>query len=390
LNLGAQEDQPEIEQEDKPKKIQLNGYIKNMQSVYLIDSLNPLVQDAVLLDNLVHHRLNFTYFIHPNWTLRADLRNRIFVGESMKMNPFYGELIDLGSTNSLLDREAWYSPSWLLVNRQDLVIHSTLDRFYLEFIKGNWEVRLGRQRINWGITSFWNPNDIFNAYNFTDFDYEERPGSDALRVTYYTGMLSKLEFAVQAFDAVENINAAMLWQFNKWNYDFQLMSGLSYNDVVIGGGWAGGIKNIGFKGEASFFQPLADSVDQSFTASLAFDYAFANSLFLNFGFLYNSNGLANSNISELFAFELSAKNLYPFPYSMMASVSYPFNPIFFGNLAVVYSPGTSNAMFISPSLSYSIKTNWDLDFVGQIMLGNDGQSYTSPVQLLFLRLKYSY
>lgn len=31
----------------------------------------------------------------------------------------------------------------------------------------------------------WNPNDWFNTYNYFDFDYEERPGTDAIRVRVY-------------------------------------------------------------------------------------------------------------------------------------------------------------------------------------------------------------
>ena len=57
---------------------------------------------------------------------------------------------------------------------------------------------------------------------------------------------------------------------------------------------------------------------------------------------------------------------------------------------VVYSPGESHALFISPSFSYTIKDNWDLSFVGQIALNTAGQYYISPTQVFFLRFKYSF
>lgn len=381
----------EPEPEEKLKKWQLNGYVKNMQTTYFIDSLNPFVKDLVLLDNLVHNRINFKWFISKEFTFKVDMRNRIFMGELMKLTPNYGNLVDSLATNRLLNRKAWYSPSWLIVNRKDLAIHSMLDRLYIEFVKGKWEVRLGRQRINWGITTFWNPHDIFNAYNFTDFDYEERPGSDALRLTYYPGMLSKIEIAVQAFDCYENINAGMLWKFNKWGYDFQLMGGLNYQNLVTGVGWAGGIKNVGFKGEGSYFYALEDSTNRhSFAGSLTADYIFGNSLFINGGFLYNSNGSVGGNIANLFGFRLSAKNIYPYRYSLMLALGYPFSPVFSGNIAIVYSLGDSHAMFLSPAFSYSIKENWDIDMVGQLMFGVDNGKYKSPAQVLFLRVKYSF
>ena len=52
----------------------------------------------------------------------------------------------------------------------------------------------------------WNPNDLFNAFSFVDFDYEERPGSDALRIQKYTGYFHAnivgLRDDVEAIDAV--------------------------------------------------------------------------------------------------------------------------------------------------------------------------------------------
>ena len=81
-----------------------------------------------------------------------------------------------------------------------VVFNTTIDRVFLEYNKNDWEVRVGRQRINWGINLAWNPNDVFNAYSFFDFDYEERPGSDAIRIRKYTGIASSVELAANITD----------------------------------------------------------------------------------------------------------------------------------------------------------------------------------------------
>ena len=386
LNISAQSnDSLPIK---KNKNWTLSGYVKNMQTVYFIDSINPFFKDKILIDNLIHNRLNFKWYINKNFNVKIDLRNRISLGQLMEMSPDFGDRVDLNSSNPLLDRKAWYSPSWLILNRKDLVIHSMIDRFYLEFTNKQWEISIGRQRINWGINNFWNPNDIFNTYNFTDFDYEEKPGSDAVKLTYNSGLLSKLELAVQAFDAYGNFNGALLWQFNKKGYDFQLLSALSYRHIVGGFAWAGNIRKVGFKGENSYFWSLEDTIKNSFNSSLTADYIFKNSLFLNMGFLYNSNG-SNANISSLFTYKISPRNLYPYRYNLLLSASYQINPLLNSSLAIVYSPGKSNALFISPNLSYSIIENWDLDLVAQIMCWSD-KAYKSPFQMLFLRLKWSF
>jgi hypothetical protein len=73
-------------------------------------------------------------------------------------------------------------------------------------------------------------------------------------------------------------------------------------------------------------------------------------------------------------------------------VSYPFTPLLNGSLATIYSPVRTHALFINPTLTVSVAQNWDLDFVGQIVFNesNTEETYKSPIQALFLRLKLSY
>ena len=62
----------------------------------------------------------------------------------------------------------------------------------------------------------WNPNDIFNTYNLLDFDYEERPGSDAIRIQYYLGDFSKIEVAAKKGSSKDDHIVAAMYKFNKW------------------------------------------------------------------------------------------------------------------------------------------------------------------------------
>lgn len=369
-----------------PKNWALNGYVKYLTSVYFLHQPNK----AMLQDNLVHNRLNFKWYINDAFTFKADLRTRVFFGEFIKLQPNYGQTILAGDSA----KNGYYDYlSWVLLNERGAVIHSTLDRLYLQYSKGNWDIRLGRQRINWGINTIWNPNDIFNTYSFTDFDYEERPGSDALRVQYFTGVASSIEFAAKAFTRWENATAAFLWKTNKWEYDFQVLVGITEQDLVIGGGWAGNIKSAGFKGEFSYFYNIADTTTNrhSFTGTVSFDYIFSNSrTYLVVGLMYNSNGSTNANSSALFAYRPSAKNLYPYRYSIFATFSQPIKEIFSVGLTAIYSPGESHSLFVTPNFSYIINEKWDISIVGQVSLNQSNGYYVSPVQVAFLRVKFSF
>ena len=175
--------------------------------------------------------------------------------------------------------------------------------------------RLGRQRINWGISPVWNPNDLFNAFNYLDFDYEERPGADAARFEYYTGSASSIEGAFKlAEDSDEHVGAA-IYRFNTSGYDLQFLAGRFQEDWAAGGGWAGNIGEAGFKGEATVFVPSSDAPDTSdvtVSATAAIEYGFQNGWITTASYLLNSAGASDSRDAASFLlFEPTAKNLMP-------------------------------------------------------------------------------
>ncbi|MCB9264396.1 MAG: hypothetical protein H6558_05145 [Lewinellaceae bacterium] len=375
--------------QDKSKNWSLSGYVKNMQTLLFFNDAYPDLQqgmlvDTFLQDNLIHNRLNFHWLLNDELKLRADLRTRVFYGDLVRATPGYGKSIDNVNND-------YFDLSLILLNENAWVVHTMIDRLYLEYFKGNWEVRLGRQRINWGISTVWNPNDIFNAFSFTDFDYEERPGSDALRVKYYTGFASSVELAVRMFDNFDEATIAGMWKFNTGSYDIQVLGGYDRQNLVIGGGWAGNLDDAGLKGELTYFLPLEKEKNDAFAATVGIDYSFSNSLYINTGYLFNSVGSTTAGVSNLFEFELSARNLYPYRHAVFAQVSYPFTPLLNGGAAFIYSPVEVHALFANPTLTLSVAENWDLDFVGQVVFDKEqGKGFVSPLQAFFLRLKFSY
>lgn len=390
-------------QDKEPKNWELTGYQKMLNSFFVFNNSWPEGEfpnltfvDTFLQDNLLHNRLNFRWYISDQFTFRSDLRTRLFFGQLVQATPGFANQVDDANND-------YFDLSWVIMRSRSAVLHTMLDRLYLQYNNGNWEVTLGRQRINWGINTVWNPNDIWNAFDFTDFDYEERPGSDALLVKRYFGFASSLEAGIRMADRLEESTFALLGKFNKWQYDFQFLAGYWKTFAVGGFGYAGNIGNAGFKGELSYFFATRDSlpnrttgiieaVDNSFSASFGLDYSFRNSFYINLGYLYNSLGLQNVSSALLFTFQLDARNLYPYRHSLFFQWTYPFTPLLNAGMAFIYSPVTIHALFFNPTLTYSIATGWDLDLVGQISFNRDEKEggYPSPVQSVFLRIKWSF
>ena len=248
-NSVGQNDTDSSENSYLKEHINFGGYVKYMNT-------NSFVQlNQIATDNLFHNRLNFKYYINAKWTVKVEMRNRIFYGSSLQNVPNYANSI--GADAGALDM------SFNIINEPALLFNSTIDRANIEYNSGKWNVKLGRQRINWGINLAWNPNDLFNAYNFVDFDYAERPGSDAARITYYATDMSQIEVAYRPGKTLNESILAALYKFNKWRYDIQWIVA-NYNADLAGGvGFAGNLWQAGFKGEGTYFHPKNNFIDTS-------------------------------------------------------------------------------------------------------------------------------
>jgi hypothetical protein len=378
-------------QEEKERKWTLNGYIKNLTTYSVQNTPLPQAQDK-LLDNLVHNRLNFKWYPFENLKFVAEMRNRIFMGDQVRLNPYYADLAFRGADDYWTLSKYWEDSS-------RVIFHTILDRLYFQYTKDKFETKLGRQRINWGINTAFNPNDIFNAFSYFNFDYEERPGSDAILVKYYTGIASSVEIAAKMADSLNVFTGAALWKINYHNYDIQFLGGLTNGNLVVGSGWAGNIKQAGFKGEGSYFYPLRqepfryeiDSND-AVVGTISLDYSFKNSLYLLGSIMYSSNGSKSPNALEQLAYysgAISAKFLSPYTWTGFVQASYQFHPLVNGALAIIGYPGSSDA-FLNPYLTISAKQNFDIDLISQLLFNQVKGDFKLTNQLYFLRLKYSF
>ena len=363
---------------------QMRGYVKNMQTFQMTD-LNYISHN-----NLVHNRLNFRAFATDQITVGLEVRNRLFTGDQVTFNPTFKQSVDFD--NGLVDL------SWLWLDENAIAGLTQIDRAWVKWANDKWEITAGRQRINWGLNAFWNSNDLFNTFNLVDFDYEERPGSDAIRVQRYFKDYSSFELAIAPSEHDSAWVGAGIYRFNKWTYDFQVLAGWWNEDVTAGLGWAGNLGNASFKGEVTYFHPQNNWTDTSgaLSASISVDYVFPGNLYVMGGVLFNSLGADTTlNFAEIANSAIvsqappSAKNLMPAMYSTLLSVSRPLSPLITASLVGIYSPGM-NLVFIMPSMSAAVASNWDLSLFAQTSMLDNGRAFRNYGTAVFVRLKWGF
>lgn len=363
--------------QEKKKLLTLNGYISTLQSVTFDSLSGPLIND-----NLIHNRINIKGYINDHITFASEFRNRLFTGDMVRLNPAYSEMT--------ASDQGWVDLSWNILNEQSFFLNTTIDRLWMDFNFGKFQARVGRQRINWGQTLVWNPNDIFNTYSFFDFDYVERPGSDAVRLQYYPGSSSAIEIALKA-DYQDRITAAALYRLNKWGYDLQFLAGYFNNeDFVAGAGWSGALGTVSFRGEASWFQPVKAVSHATGTGifTLGFDKAFKNNAMAQLQLMYCNEPLDLVSFSALYSGNISTRDLAFSKFTAFGQFSYPVTPLLNIGISAMWFPDLKG-YFAGCSLDYSFAENVDFSLFWQHF---DGIMINSRITMNigFLRVKFSF
>ncbi len=356
-----------------------SGYVSSLQSAQFID-----FEENWNAENFLHNRLKFNVYFGEHLTLNAEVRNRMFWKNV--------ETEGARFTDRVSGQSEWADMDHIWVDGTSVLLHSKVDRLALEMNAGKFNLKVGRQRINWGRTYVWNCNDIFNSYSFFDFDYVEKPGSDAARLIYYFGMASQLETAVKV-NAEGKMTAAGYALFNVKGYDIQFFGALvDEREYAFGAGWAGDLWKMGFKGEATYLLPKEEfesTYDKSLLVSAGLEYMFENQLMIRSEYLYNEAAPEIGDLTTLLLTENSVRNLSFSKNNVFLGMDYPITPLLTTSVSGMWM-SELDGFFAGPTLTYSLKDNLDFSLVGQYfnMKPDGGERFS--VVLGFLKLQYSF
>lgn len=372
-------------QQEKPKP-ELDGYVKYMQTTAFSD-----ISDYWITDNLIHNRLDFSYAPAQWLDFKVSVRNRFLFGQQVSMMYIPG----IGNTYAaMVDKNnGMFDLSWNYLENKSFFFNTSIDRAFIDIQKGKWDFTLGRHRINWGQTFVWNSNDLFNAYSYFDFDYEEKPGSDAIRIQYNLDYASRIDLAASV-NSDTSITAAGMYAFNAKGFDIQFLAGLyRSDDFAAGMGFTGNLFKGSLRGEAAYFHPTEKTADTTgvYSISLGYDYVFKNSIMAQCEVLFNNSApkQANFNIANFYTMNLSAKNLWFSRFAVFAMMAYPVSPLINISLSAMYSP-TQNFVFAGPSISFSMADNFMIDLNVQTFYSDIPRTEGGRGSYAFLRGRWSF
>ncbi|MGD8988277.1 MAG: hypothetical protein PVH57_08960 [Syntrophobacterales bacterium] len=261
-----------------------------------------------------------------------------------------------------------------------------LDRANAKLALAKADITIGRQAITFGKAYFWNPLDVFLAFDPRQFDRDYKAGVDAIRADVSWSPFSgvnlvavagrQLDGSGEFVDDGSFVNASwygsalMAHAFTTYEgWDFALQTGKIYGGYQLGGGLVGEIGPVETRVEAAYFwaqddsEPLPDPqqgdlVEDNFTAVVGLGHRFDNTLTLQFEYFYNGAGDPDDLNGSFFRF--ASGNILQISRNLTGFlVSYEFQPILIGQVIWLHSwDDASNN--IQPILTWSATDNMDL------------------------------
>jgi hypothetical protein len=363
--------------------LSFRGYLKDMVSLSRQDYALSGQGESWKLGNVIHTRQNLRWFPLTSTTCALELKTRNFLGENIRSIVEYNE--------NLTRQATYFDWTWMILDEDDFSMTTAVDRAWIDCYLGSTQATLGRQRIAWGTNLVWNPIDLFNPVSPLDFDTEEKPGADGVRVQYYASSTSKLEVAAAPSRDSSKKVIAGLFRVNRWEYDFYVVGGRRHENWVGGGAWAGQISGAGFRGEWLYAHPDSGSEypDPFGVTAVSGDYTFPNSFYLHAEFLYNSTGSTGDAGGWRLAEAIQRGELSPARISLFGEAAYNLSPLVRADLACMVNP-QDHSWFLGPAASWSVATDFDLAVTGFLFGGGEGTEFGDSGEVLMAQMRFSF
>lgn len=275
--------------------------------------------------------------------------------------------------------------TWAHTQEEDFSGSLWLDRAAVMIYGEHADITLGRQAITFGTAYFWNPMDVFLAFDATQFDRDYKPGVDAVRADIPVGMLSEVNlvyspgrelgrdggYVSERWADASWYGSALLAhaRFHHSGWDFTGLAGKVYGGCRFGAGATGETGPLALRFEAAAFvdagsaetvpPPGPDLYEDYVEAVIGAGHRWTNSLDLEFEYLFNGAGSRRGDYQTAWLRYRQGAILHLGRHLLGGTASYEFTPLLNGRFLAIYSL-TDRSAQLQSFLSYSLSNNAEL------------------------------
>ncbi|MBI4597677.1 MAG: hypothetical protein HY737_04655 [Candidatus Omnitrophica bacterium] len=369
------------------KSWSMSGYVKTLNLWTRATGNNPDVADNPLaateggedlLASVNRTRLKFRWRPEDFFTAAVDYDQEVWLGsfagrgdaKLLRRHAEQRQFLDLSQT-FVDDGGAFYEHS--------------LHRAYASLRSEMVNVDIGRQQIPWGVGRFATPTDVFNPFDTTRIELEERDGVDAVNTRFMFPQVGELNVVYTPRGERLHPNRWMVrGSKDILGYEAGLLGGRVGRAGALGGDLAGNIRQAALRGEFLFENPAGEK--HFFQYTLNTDYNFSNGIYALLEYHYNGRGKTDAKAYELARALRGDLQLLARHY-LGLELGYDVTPLIrIENRSLV---NLTDGSFLSRfELKDSLKDNLVLKVVADTVWGSTTDEFGAKESLYFLELQY--
>lgn len=256
-----------------------------------------------------------------------------------------------------------------------------IDRLFLQWDQGDSLLTLGRQAVGFGRISLVSPLDVIAPFPPTALESEIRPGSDALRMQYFYGVVGEVSATLVFADRIKRSSAVAGLVNHVGETDILLLCGYLRNRLLAGIGLAGQLGGLGWTLEWAGYETAdreverADLQQQFNITGAEIEYRFPFDLVVQLEYLYNGAGAGQPaeypGVVQSAAFREGLSYFLGEQY-LLVSLAYELTPLL--HLSTLYIDNLEDhSHLLRPLLNVSLGDNASLELFSSHVSGAEAR-----------------
>jgi hypothetical protein len=383
-------------QESALLKTHFSGYVKSLSFFTRTSGLAPEVAFSPAA-RLEEHEDVFNTLGRLRLKLqsRAQLaeNHRVTVNVHYDNQSSFGSFIETGDfrmSRRISERRQFLDLSQTLVDKEDAYYEHRLYRASILYESPWFDAEIGRQQIPWGVGHFFTPTDLFNPFDPTQIELDERDGVDALnfRSKRWQGYLFQFVYTPNGANGRDLHPDRYLARLSKdvGGYEVGLLGGRIRRDHAAGFDFQGNVGDSAVRGEFLYREAQLEKDFMKFTVNA--DYNFPHNVYALLEYHYNGQGRRSSGAYQLDRFiegdiQQLARNY------LGLSLGYDITPLLRLENRTIFNMDDVS-FFVRPELQYELRSNFLITVASQLFLGANVDEFGRPANLFLGEMLYTF
>ncbi|OGW85421.1 MAG: hypothetical protein A3A81_02915 [Omnitrophica bacterium RIFCSPLOWO2_01_FULL_45_10b] len=374
-------------------KTDVSGYVKSLNFVTRTSLLTPEFVDrptafAKENSNVFNSLERARFQIRTSVPMKNNKRAVLKIDYDHQ--PYFGTFVSTGDFRTAKkqseDRQ-FLDLSQTLVEEDNIFYEHRLYRASLAYESDLFDLEIGRQQIPWGVGHFFTPTDLFNPFNPTQIELEERDGVDAVNFTLKNtkGFKTQLVYTPGGRKLHPQRYLGRISRDVK-GYEIGILGGRVKRDHVIGTDLQGNVRGSAVRGEFLFREAELEKDFFKFTVNA--DYNLPHNIYVLMEYHFNGQGRRDPDDYQIDRFirgeiQQLGKNF------LALSLGYDLTSLIRFEYRTIYNLNDTS-LFMRPEIQYELMSNVLLAAGSQLFVGANNDEFGRPKNLFFGEVKYSY